>query len=142
MAAAAGARTLSQILTQSKKLSVLSSSESTSSRFVTTRNLSSKSEGGGGSLIEVNLVTNGENEIIDRHQIGYIFTWFFLLGTPKTRPQGFAELIGKLANPLSEDETLSLNTYRGWPSTSFFIDGKPALLEFISLTPQSYSPHI
>ncbi|KAI3958541.1 hypothetical protein MKW92_014003, partial [Papaver armeniacum] len=89
MATQRGARTLSQILTQSKNVSILSSSESTSSRFVTTRNLSSKSEGGG-SLIE-----------------------------------GFVELIGKLANPLSEDETLSLNTSRGWPFTSFFIDGKP-----------------
>ncbi|KAI3873117.1 hypothetical protein MKX03_031493 [Papaver bracteatum] len=149
MAAAAGARTLSQILTQSKKLSILSSSGSTSARFVTTKNLSSKSERGG-SLIEVNLETDGENEIIGMKRLedaiyGIIVRrsapdWLpFSPGSsywvpPKKRPQGFAELIGKLANPLSEDETLSLNTARGWPSTSFFIDG--------SSSPHSLSPHI
>ncbi|KAI3977895.1 hypothetical protein MKX01_036735 [Papaver californicum] len=149
---AAAARTLSQILIQSKKLSILSASASasTSSRFVTTRNRSSKSEGGGGSLIEVNLETDGENEIVGMRRLedaiyGIIVRrsapdWLpFSPGSsywvpPKKRPQGFAELIGKLANPLSEDETLSLTNARGWPSTSFFIDG--------SASPHSLSPHI
>ncbi|KAI3990292.1 hypothetical protein MKX01_037631 [Papaver californicum] len=147
---AAAARTLSQILIQSKKLSILSSSSaSTSSRFVTTRNRSSKSDGGG-SLIEVNLETDSENEIVGIRRLedaiyGIIVRrsapdWLpFSPGSsywvpPKKRPQGFAELIGKLANPLSEDETLSLTNARGWPSTSFFIDG--------SASPRSLSPHI
>ncbi|KAI3990369.1 hypothetical protein MKX01_029738 [Papaver californicum] len=107
---AAAARTSSQILIQSKKLSILSASTSasTSSRFVTQ---------------EIDRVNRKEEEISTR--LVTFFTWFFLLGTSvplKKRPRGFAELIGKLANPLYEDETLSLTNARGWPSTSFFID--------------------
>ncbi|KAI3870669.1 hypothetical protein MKX03_000629, partial [Papaver bracteatum] len=122
--AAAGARTLSQIRTQSKK-------------FVTTRNLSKKSEGGG-SLIEVNLETDGENEILGMKRLedaiyGIIVRrsapdWLpFSPGSsywvpPKKRPQGFAELIGKLANSFG----------------NCGFQGRRTLtrLEFISITPQ------
>ncbi|KAI3985789.1 hypothetical protein MKX01_026575 [Papaver californicum] len=117
---AASARTSSQILIQPKKLSILSASTSTSSRFVTTLNRSSKSEGGGGSLIEVNLETDGENKIVGMKRLEVQFMGLFV--PPKKRPQGFAELIGKLANPLYEDETLSLTNARVLPCTSFFID--------------------
>ncbi|KAI3969714.1 hypothetical protein MKX01_020275 [Papaver californicum] len=126
---AAAARTTSQILIQSKKLSILSASASTSSRFVTTRNRSSKSEGGGRSLIEVNLETGGENEIVGMKRLDDAIYGIVVRRSapdcvpPKKRPHGFAELIGKLGNPLYEDETLSLTNARGWPSTFFFIDG-------------------
>ncbi|KAI3982253.1 hypothetical protein MKX01_026226 [Papaver californicum] len=127
---AAAARTSSQILIQFKKLSILSASASTSSRFVTTRNRSSKSEGGGGSLIKVNLETNGENEILGMKRLeDAIYGIVVRRSSPDWLPfslgssyWGFAELIGKLSNPLYEDETLSLTNARGWPSTSFFID--------------------
>ncbi|KAI3979125.1 hypothetical protein MKX01_016950 [Papaver californicum] len=129
---AAAARSSSQILIQSKKLSILSASASasTSSRFVTTRNRSSKSEGGGESLIEVNLETDGENEIVGMKRLeDAIYGIVVRRSAPDWLPfslgssyWGFAELIGKLANPLYEDETLSLTNAMVWPSTSFFID--------------------
>ncbi|KAI3969611.1 hypothetical protein MKX01_020172 [Papaver californicum] len=127
---AAAARASSQILIQSKKLSILS--VSTSSRFVTTRNRSSKSEEGGGSLIEVNLETDGKNKIVGMKRLeDAIYGIVVRRSAPDWLPfslgssyWGFAELIGKLTNPLYEDETLSLTNARGWPSTSFFIDGK------------------
>ncbi|KAI3984888.1 hypothetical protein MKX01_004656 [Papaver californicum] len=112
----AAARTSSQILIQSKNLSILSASASTSSRLVTTRNRSNKSEGGGGSLIEVNLETYGENEIVGMKRFeDEIYGILVRRSSPDWLPSslgssywGFAELIGKLANPLYEDETLSL----------------------------------
>ncbi|MCL7023103.1 hypothetical protein MKW94_026304 [Papaver nudicaule] len=135
LSAAAAARTLSRTLFQSKNLSFSSSS----SRFIpTTRNLSSKSDGGGGSLIEVNLeTTDNENETVGLKRLedaiyGIIVRrsapdWLpFSPGSsywvpPKKRPHGFAELIGKLTNPLSEDETLSLSNARGWFLSNFFL---------------------
>ncbi|KAK9099763.1 hypothetical protein Scep_023193 [Stephania cephalantha] len=47
-----------------------------------------------------------------------------LLGPPRKRPYGIAELIGRLATPMSEDESLSLTNVRGWPSSAYFIEGK------------------
>ncbi|KAK1268466.1 hypothetical protein QJS04_geneDACA013959 [Acorus gramineus] len=37
---------------------------------------------------------------------------------------GVIELFRKLANPLSEEETLSLTSARGWPSSAYFIEGQ------------------
>ncbi|WCJ37141.1 hypothetical protein M5689_018296 [Euphorbia peplus] len=36
---------------------------------------------------------------------------------------GIAHLIEKLANPLTDEETLSTTTVRGWPSSDYFIKG-------------------
>ncbi|GAB4838282.1 hypothetical protein Ancab_027810 [Ancistrocladus abbreviatus] len=41
----------------------------------------------------------------------------------KPSANSIVELVGKLTNPLSEEERLSLTTVRGWPSSSFFIEG-------------------
>ncbi|RVX03637.1 hypothetical protein CK203_023026 [Vitis vinifera] len=37
---------------------------------------------------------------------------------------GLADLVGKLAYVLSEDEAMSLTTVRGWPSSSYFVNGE------------------
>lgn len=33
------------------------------------------------------------------------------------------EVLKKITNPLTEDESMSLNTSRGWPSSAYFIEG-------------------
>ncbi|CAL9009441.1 unnamed protein product [Prunus brigantina] len=58
----------------------------------------------------------------------------FLPGTsywvppPRSRSTGLAQLVDKLANPLTEEETMSMTTIRGWPSSAYFIEG---LIEFL-----------
>ncbi|GAB4853512.1 hypothetical protein Ancab_017703 [Ancistrocladus abbreviatus] len=42
---------------------------------------------------------------------------------PKPSANNIVELVGRLTNPLSEEEGLSLTTTRGWPSSSFFVEG-------------------
>ncbi|CAN0839911.1 hypothetical protein LINGRAHAP2_LOCUS2695, partial [Linum grandiflorum] len=36
---------------------------------------------------------------------------------------GIAQLVEKLANPLTDEESLSVTTVRGWPSSDYFIKG-------------------
>ncbi|CAN1139648.1 hypothetical protein LINPERHAP1_LOCUS15002 [Linum perenne] len=36
---------------------------------------------------------------------------------------GIAQLVDKLANPLTDEESLSGTTVRGWPSSDYFIKG-------------------
>ncbi|KAG8638183.1 uncharacterized protein LOC110599633 isoform X1 [Manihot esculenta] len=36
---------------------------------------------------------------------------------------GIAQLVEKLANPLTDEESLSMTTLRGWPSSDYFIKG-------------------
>ncbi|KAF3452735.1 hypothetical protein FNV43_RR03168 [Rhamnella rubrinervis] len=45
---------------------------------------------------------------------------------PRLKPVKFVDLIGKLADQLSEEECLSLATERGWPCSNFFFDGSSA----------------
>ncbi|KAJ8759985.1 hypothetical protein K2173_010841 [Erythroxylum novogranatense] len=40
-----------------------------------------------------------------------------------SRSLGIAQLIEKLANPMSPEESLSTTTVRGWPSSDYFIKG-------------------
>lgn len=45
---------------------------------------------------------------------------------PRPSPSNVVHLVHKLANadqPLSHEESLSLSTFRGWPSSNFFIKG-------------------
>ncbi|XP_010913740.1 uncharacterized protein [Elaeis guineensis] len=42
---------------------------------------------------------------------------------PRKRPYGVVELIGKLKNPMTEEEILSLTSVRGWPSSAYFVEG-------------------
>ncbi|KAG2259629.1 hypothetical protein Bca52824_078923 [Brassica carinata] len=43
---------------------------------------------------------------------------------------GIAQLVAKLANPLTDEESLSTNSSRGWPSSDYFLKGvQPLLME-------------
>ena len=42
---------------------------------------------------------------------------------PRSRNYGINQLVEKLANPLSQEESLSTTTVRGWPSSEYFIEG-------------------
>ncbi|KAJ9693217.1 hypothetical protein PVL29_012103 [Vitis rotundifolia] len=42
---------------------------------------------------------------------------------PRGRFSGLADLVGKLTYVLSEDEAMSLTTVRGWPSSSYYVNG-------------------
>ncbi|XP_062026265.1 uncharacterized protein LOC133742592 [Rosa rugosa] len=48
---------------------------------------------------------------------------------PRSRSHGLAQLVEKLANPLTEEESMSMTTVRGWPSSAYFIQGSPPLME-------------
>lgn len=37
---------------------------------------------------------------------------------------GIAQLVEKLADPLSDEESLSMTTIRGWPSSDYFVKGR------------------
>ncbi|XP_020103609.1 uncharacterized protein LOC109720731 [Ananas comosus] len=43
----------------------------------------------------------------------------------RRRPSGIAELVSRLANPMTEEESLSFTTVRGWPSSAYFVEGGP-----------------
>ncbi|OUZ99220.1 hypothetical protein BVC80_8967g26 [Macleaya cordata] len=106
-------------------------------RIVNHRNRSNQAEKG--NLIEVDLEQETEVEVLGMRRLedaihGIIVRrsapdWLpFIPGSsywvpPRKRPHGLVELMGKLANPLTEEENLSLSTVRGWPSSSYFFDG-------------------
>ncbi|KAF3780260.1 hypothetical protein EJ110_NYTH39644 [Nymphaea thermarum] len=47
-----------------------------------------------------------------------------------------ADLVGKLTNPMTDEESLSLTTSRGWPSRSYFVEGaSPDSSEIMSKLP-------
>ncbi|WMV34936.1 hypothetical protein MTR67_028321 [Solanum verrucosum] len=41
---------------------------------------------------------------------------------PRRSSYGVADLVHKLANTLTEEEIMSLATFRGWPSSNFYLD--------------------
>ncbi|XP_059299502.1 uncharacterized protein LOC132052138 isoform X2 [Lycium ferocissimum] len=41
---------------------------------------------------------------------------------PRRSSYGIADLVHKLANTLSEEEIMSLATFRGWPSSNFYLN--------------------
>ncbi|XP_074592830.1 uncharacterized protein LOC141848685 isoform X2 [Curcuma longa] len=45
--------------------------------------------------------------------------WF----PPPRRACGVVDVVKKLVNPLTEEETMSLTTVRGWPSSAYFVEG-------------------
>jgi hypothetical protein len=47
---------------------------------------------------------------------------------------GIAHLVEKLANPLSDEESLSTTTVRGWPSSDYFVKGTFFVCLFLFLT--------
>ncbi|XP_010417497.1 PREDICTED: uncharacterized protein LOC104703224 [Camelina sativa] len=42
---------------------------------------------------------------------------------PRSQTHGIAKLVEKLANPISDEESISLSSVRGWPSSDYFIKG-------------------
>ncbi|XP_044497401.1 uncharacterized protein LOC123219481 [Mangifera indica] len=42
---------------------------------------------------------------------------------PKSQLYGVAQLVEKLANPLTPEQAMSTNTVRGWPSSDYFVKG-------------------
>ncbi|WOL08548.1 hypothetical protein Cni_G17301 [Canna indica] len=42
---------------------------------------------------------------------------------PPRRAAGVVELVRKIADPLTEEETMSLTNVRGWPSSAYFVEG-------------------
>ncbi|KAJ8770593.1 hypothetical protein K2173_018084 [Erythroxylum novogranatense] len=50
---------------------------------------------------------------------------------------GIAQLLEKLANPLSDEESLSTTTVRGWPSSDYFIKDAPLHMDKgdVNITP-------
>ncbi|KAF8365173.1 hypothetical protein HHK36_013507 [Tetracentron sinense] len=134
------ARTFSQTLIRVSSPSFLSSRSppfAPSSRLVNHRNRSNQSEKA--QLIEVDLDPESDVEMLGMRRLddaihGIIVRrsapdWLpFIPGSsywvpPRKRPYGIVELVGKLANQLTEEETLSLTTVRGWPSSTYFVEG-------------------
>ncbi|KAL1224176.1 hypothetical protein V5N11_031314 [Cardamine amara subsp. amara] len=47
-----------------------------------------------------------------------------------SQSHGIAQLVAKLANPLTDEESLSTNSSHGWPSSDYFLKGvQPQLME-------------
>ncbi|XP_065033740.1 uncharacterized protein LOC135666124 [Musa acuminata AAA Group] len=42
---------------------------------------------------------------------------------PRNRHRGVAELVSRLANPMTAEEIMSFTTDRGWPSSAYFVEG-------------------
>ncbi|XP_043714293.1 uncharacterized protein LOC122662655 [Telopea speciosissima] len=136
------ARALSQTLIRVSSspsfLSTKNPSLAPSSRFLNHRNRSNGSEKA--QLIEVDLDSDNEVEVLGMRRLedaihGIIVRrsapdWLpFIPGSsywvpPRRRPSGLLELVGKLANPLTEEESLALTTVRGWPSSQYFVEGE------------------
>lgn len=140
------ARFLSQTLTLTRTSSSSSSSSSAylsiSPRILTQRHGSNQS--GKSQLIEVNLdsssPSNDDVELLGIRKLEDVIhsiivkrsapDWLpFMPGSsywvpPRpSRPYGLVEMLGRLTNPLTNEESLSLSTVRGWPSSSYFIQG-------------------
>ncbi|KAF5182095.1 hypothetical protein FRX31_028319 [Thalictrum thalictroides] len=134
------ARILSQTLI---RVSILSSKSfppsqlfTPSSRLVNHRSRSNLSEKG--QFLEIDLDPTSSEEVLGMRRLedaihGIIVRrsapdWLpFIPGSsywvpPRKRPYGIVELIGKLANPLTEEETLSLSSNRGFPCSSYFVN--------------------
>ncbi|KAL3825010.1 hypothetical protein ACJIZ3_021039 [Penstemon smallii] len=43
---------------------------------------------------------------------------------PRRSSYGVAEIVRKLANPLDDDEFMSLTTLQGWPSSAFYVNNE------------------
>ncbi|RWV98789.1 hypothetical protein BHE74_00001337 [Ensete ventricosum] len=50
---------------------------------------------------------------------------------PPRRTVGVLEVVRKLANPLTEEETMSLTNIRGWPSSAYFVEGDGFIAIFV-----------
>ncbi|KAJ4890080.1 Uncharacterized protein Rs2_29828 [Raphanus sativus] len=59
-----------------------------------------------------------------------------------SQTHGIAQLVAKLANPLTDEESLSTNSSRGWPSSDYFLKGvQPLLIETKTETTSNAESH-
>lgn len=56
---------------------------------------------------------------------------------PTSQSYGLAQIVEKLANPLTAEESLSTTTVRGWPSSEYFIKGNFNYLILSNMNPLS-----
>lgn len=42
---------------------------------------------------------------------------------PRSQTHGIAKVVEKLANPIGDEESISISSGRGWPSSDYFING-------------------
>ncbi|KAL5583233.1 hypothetical protein UlMin_015675 [Ulmus minor] len=49
----------------------------------------------------------------------------FQVPPPRSCNYGLNQLVEKLTNPLTEEESMSTTAVRGWPSSNYFIQGLP-----------------
>ncbi|KVI11853.1 uncharacterized protein LOC112507479 [Cynara cardunculus var. scolymus] len=132
------ARFLSKTLIQSTSSSSLNSFETFKLGVSQPHRFSSRS--GKAQLIEVELESEGEvvgirkledviHNIIVRQStpdwLPFIPGSSYWVPPRRHRPEshGIVEVLEKLTNPMTEDESMSLNTSRGWPSSSYFLEG-------------------
>lgn len=128
------ARSLSQNLTLTRHLSPKFPPLSSSSRFLALRTQSNQPS----SNTDLTDLTDSSDPLVRKledaiHRIIVRRSapdWLpFLPGTsywvppPRTRNYGLSMFVEKLANPLTEEESMSMTTVRGWPSSSYFIQG-------------------
>ncbi|XP_059637523.1 uncharacterized protein LOC132279541 isoform X1 [Cornus florida] len=135
------ARVLSQTLIRNSlsasRNSGISFNKSPISGILTQRNGSNQS--GKSQLIELDLESEGEVEVLGIRKLEDVIhniiikrsapDWLpFIPGSsywvpPRRRPYNVVELVGKLTSPLTDEETRSFTTVRGWPSSAFFLEG-------------------
>ncbi|KAI4329458.1 hypothetical protein L6164_021719 [Bauhinia variegata] len=56
---------------------------------------------------------------------------------PRSASNGLAQLLDKLANPITEEESMSVTTVRGWPSSAYFIQGAAPHAMEVEMTSKS-----
>ncbi|EXB82935.1 hypothetical protein L484_003796 [Morus notabilis] len=136
------ARSLSQTLTLSRHhLSPKFPQPSSSSLLLSLRTQSNlpSSHGGGGDLADLSDASSSSSDPLLRKLEDAIHRiivrrsapdWLpFLPGAsywvppPRSRNYGLNHLVEKLANPLTQEESMSTTTVRGWPSSDYFIHG-------------------
>ncbi|KAH7515315.1 uncharacterized protein LOC107428128 [Ziziphus jujuba] len=137
------ARSLSQTLTLTRHISPkLSSpsSSSSSSRFLALRtqsnlpssnndltDLTDSSSSSSSSDPLLRKLEDAIHRIIVRRSapdwLPFLPGYSYWVPPPRSRNYGLNQLVEKLANPLSEEESMSTTTVRGWPSSSYFIQG-------------------
>ncbi|KAL4571199.1 hypothetical protein LXL04_017952 [Taraxacum kok-saghyz] len=99
------------------------------------------SRSGKSQLIEVDLESEGDVEVLGLRKLDDVIhniivrqsapDWLpFVPGTSywvpprrhRSESHGLAEVLNQLTNPLTEDESMSFNSSRGWPSSAYFIE--------------------
>ncbi|PON53164.1 hypothetical protein TorRG33x02_205670 [Trema orientale] len=132
------ARSLSQTLTLTRHLSPKSPQPSSSSILLTLRTQSNLPSSHHNDLTDLTDASASNDPLLRKledaiHRIIVRRSapdWLpFLPGSsywvppPRSRNYGLTQLVEKLANPLTEEESMSTTTVRGWPSSDYFVQG-------------------